>query len=89
MNLNNSVTHCVAADSKGSLSLSLSLCVYVFVQMLCMKSTISLAEDLIKVSCLCTVGFKFEAAKRHGDIIHYSWVLDCYDQKKLVCLQPK
>ncbi|XP_047149361.1 DNA ligase 4 isoform X1 [Vigna umbellata] len=50
MNLNNSVTHCVAADSKG---------------------------------------FKFEAAKRHGDIIHYSWVLDCYEQKKLVCLQPK
>ncbi|KAG2398581.1 DNA ligase [Vigna angularis] len=33
--------------------------------------------------------FKFEAAKRHGDIIHYSWVLDCYEQKKLVCLQPK
>ncbi|KAL9314701.1 hypothetical protein ACSQ67_020153 [Phaseolus vulgaris] len=61
MNLNNSVTHCVAADSKGSLSISLSL-------------------------CLC---FKFEAAKRHGDIIHYSWVLDCYEQKKLVCLQPK
>ncbi|KAL2340527.1 hypothetical protein Fmac_008467 [Flemingia macrophylla] len=50
MNLNNSVTHCVAADSKG---------------------------------------FKFEAAKHHGDIIHYSWVLDCYAQKKLVCLQPK
>ncbi|TKY72770.1 DNA ligase 4 [Spatholobus suberectus] len=50
MNLNNSVTHCVAADSKG---------------------------------------FKFEAAKRHGDIIHYSWVLDCLAQKKLVCLQPK
>ncbi|XP_027904082.1 DNA ligase 4 isoform X2 [Vigna unguiculata] len=50
MNLNNSVTHCVAAGSKG---------------------------------------FKFEAAKRHGDIIHYSWVLDCYEQKKLVCLQPK
>ncbi|XP_061352685.1 DNA ligase 4 [Gastrolobium bilobum] len=50
MNLNNSVTHCVAADSKG---------------------------------------FKFEAAKRHGDIIHYTWVLDCYEQKKLVRLQPK
>nr|KYP46728.1 DNA ligase 4 [Cajanus cajan] len=50
MNLNNSVTHCVAADSKG---------------------------------------FKFEAAKRHGDIIHYSWVLDSYAQKKLVCLHPK
>ncbi|KAL5141132.1 DNA ligase 4 [Glycine soja] len=50
MNSNNSVMHCVAADSKG---------------------------------------FKFEAAKHHGDIIHYSWVLDCYEQKKLVCLQPK
>ncbi|CAJ1975847.1 unnamed protein product [Sphenostylis stenocarpa] len=50
MNLNKSVTHCVAADSKG---------------------------------------FKFEAAKHHGDIIHYAWVLDCYEQKKLVCLQPK
>ncbi|XP_028751412.1 DNA ligase 4 isoform X2 [Neltuma alba] len=50
MNLNNSVTHCVAADSKG---------------------------------------FKFEAAKRHGDVIHYSWVLDCCSQKKLVPLQPK
>ncbi|CAK8531893.1 unnamed protein product [Lathyrus sativus] len=50
MNLNNSVTHCVAADSKG---------------------------------------FKFEAAKRRGDIIHYTWVLDCYAQKKLIRLQPK
>ncbi|XP_027356168.1 DNA ligase 4 isoform X3 [Abrus precatorius] len=50
MNLNNSVTHCVAADSKG---------------------------------------FKFEAAKHHGDIIHYTWVLDCYTQKKLVPLEPK
>ncbi|KAJ1378207.1 Nucleic acid-binding, OB-fold [Sesbania bispinosa] len=50
MNLNNSVTHCVAADSKG---------------------------------------FKFEAAKLHGDIIHYTWVLDCCAQKKLVRLQPK
>ena len=42
MNLNNSVTHCVAADSKG---------------------------------------FKFEAAKRRGDVIYYTWVLDCYAQK--------
>ncbi|XP_054805220.1 DNA ligase 4 [Prosopis cineraria] len=50
MNLNNSVTHCVAADSKG---------------------------------------FKFEAAKRRGDIIHYSWILDCCTQKKLIHLQPK
>ncbi|RDX65839.1 DNA ligase 4, partial [Mucuna pruriens] len=73
MNLNNSVTHCVAADSKGSLSLSVYF----------------LAEDLIKGSCVYCVGFKFQAAKRHGDIIHYSWILDCYAQKKLVCLQPK
>ncbi|PNY05396.1 DNA ligase 4-like protein, partial [Trifolium pratense] len=50
MNLNNSVTHCVAADSKG---------------------------------------FKFEAAKRRGDVIHYTWVLDCYAQKKLIPLQSK
>ncbi|RYR13707.1 hypothetical protein Ahy_B04g070556 isoform F [Arachis hypogaea] len=50
MNLNNSVTHRVAAESKG---------------------------------------FKFEAAKRHGDIIHYSWILDCCSQKKLIPLQPK
>ncbi|GAU42510.1 hypothetical protein TSUD_376390 [Trifolium subterraneum] len=50
MNLNNSVTHCVAADSKG---------------------------------------FKFEAAKRRGDVIHYTWVLDCCAQKKLIPLQSK
>ncbi|XP_039030849.1 DNA ligase 4-like isoform X2 [Hibiscus syriacus] len=50
MNLNNSVTHCVAAESKG---------------------------------------IKYKAAKRHGEIIHYSWVLDCCSQKKLIPLQPK
>ncbi|KAK2395461.1 DNA ligase [Trifolium repens] len=50
MNLNNSVTHCIAANSKG---------------------------------------FKFEAAKRRGDVIHYTWVLDCYAQKKLIPLQSK
>ncbi|XVE71898.1 hypothetical protein DITRI_Ditri10aG0188500 [Diplodiscus trichospermus] len=50
MNLNNSVTHCVAAENKG---------------------------------------IKFQAAKRHGEIIHYSWVLDCCSQKKLIPLQPK
>uniref|UniRef100_A0A2N9G3C4 DNA ligase n=1 Tax=Fagus sylvatica TaxID=28930 RepID=A0A2N9G3C4_FAGSY len=50
MNLNNSVTHCVAADSKG---------------------------------------IKYRAAKLRGDIIHYSWVLDCCSQKKLLHLQPK
>lgn len=50
MNLNNSVTHCIAAESRG---------------------------------------IKFQAAKRHGDVIHYSWLLDCCSQKKLVPLQPK
>ncbi|KAM7512669.1 hypothetical protein LguiB_011544 [Lonicera macranthoides] len=50
MNLNNSVTHCVAADSKG---------------------------------------IKFQAAKLHGDVIHYSWLFDCCSQKKLLPLQPK
>ncbi|KAI8565875.1 hypothetical protein RHMOL_Rhmol03G0295200 [Rhododendron molle] len=32
---------------------------------------------------------KFQAAKRHGDIIHYSWLFDCCSQKKLLPLQPK
>nr|GEV77606.1 DNA ligase 4 [Tanacetum cinerariifolium] len=50
MNLNNSVTHCIAAETRG---------------------------------------IKFQAAKRHGDVIHYSWLLDCCSQKKLVPLQPK
>ncbi|XP_062077386.1 DNA ligase 4 [Humulus lupulus] len=50
MNLNSSVTHCVAAESKG---------------------------------------FKYQAAKHQGDIVHYSWVLDCCSQKKLIPLQPK
>ncbi|KAJ6679150.1 DNA LIGASE 4 [Salix purpurea] len=50
MNLNNSVTHCIDAESKG---------------------------------------IKYQAAKLHGDIIHYSWVLDCCLQKKLLPLQPK
>ncbi|XP_050216618.1 DNA ligase 4 [Mercurialis annua] len=50
MNLNKSVTHCVAAESKG---------------------------------------IKYQAAKLHGDIIHFSWVLDCCSQRKLLPLQPK
>ncbi|TXG61119.1 hypothetical protein EZV62_012482 [Acer yangbiense] len=32
---------------------------------------------------------KYQAAKRYGDVIHYSWVLDCCSQKKLLQLQPK
>ncbi|CAA6662353.1 unnamed protein product [Spirodela intermedia] len=50
MNLNDSVTHCIAADKKG---------------------------------------IKYRAAMRHGDIFHYSWVLDCCAQKRLLHLQPK
>ncbi|CAM8962979.1 unnamed protein product [Rhodiola kirilowii] len=50
MNLNSSVTHCVAAESKG---------------------------------------IKFQAAKNRGDIIHYTWVLDCCGQRKLIPLHPK
>ena len=33
--------------------------------------------------------FKYQPAKRQGDIVHYSWVLDCCSQKKLIPLQPK
>eukprot|EP00268_Persea_americana_P049947 TRINITY_DN5399_c0_g1_i4.p1 TRINITY_DN5399_c0_g1~~TRINITY_DN5399_c0_g1_i4.p1 ORF type:complete len:1125 (+),score=246.07 TRINITY_DN5399_c0_g1_i4:102-3377(+) len=50
MNLNDSVTHCIAAERKG---------------------------------------IKYQAAMLHGDIIHYSWVLDCCSQKRLLPLQPK
>ncbi|KAJ6836646.1 DNA ligase 4 [Iris pallida] len=50
MNLNGSVTHCIAAEKKG---------------------------------------IKYQAAMRHGDIIHISWILDCCAQKRLVHLQPK
>lgn len=34
-------------------------------------------------------GIKYQAAIRHGDIIHYSWILDCCNQKRLLLLQPK
>ncbi|KAL3644155.1 hypothetical protein CASFOL_012087 [Castilleja foliolosa] len=50
MNLNNSVTHSVASESRG---------------------------------------IKFQAAKRQGDVIHYSWFADCCAQKKLLPLQPR
>ncbi|CAN1326568.1 DNA ligase 4 [Linum perenne] len=50
MNMNSSVTHCIAAESRG---------------------------------------IKYQAAKTHGDIIHYSWILDCCSEKKLIPLQPK
>ncbi|ERN12455.1 hypothetical protein AMTR_s00025p00149970 [Amborella trichopoda] len=50
MNLNDSVTHCIAAERKG---------------------------------------IKYQAAVLRGDVLHYSWVLDCYSQKQLLHLQPK
>ncbi|KAF6155627.1 hypothetical protein GIB67_034722 [Kingdonia uniflora] len=50
MNLNDSVTHCIAAERKG---------------------------------------IKYQAAKLRGDIIHYSWILDCCSQKRILHLQPK
>ncbi|EPS70380.1 hypothetical protein M569_04378, partial [Genlisea aurea] len=50
MNLNNSVTHRIASESKG---------------------------------------IKFQAAKRHGDVINVSWFSDCCSQKKLLPLLPK
>ncbi|KAJ3693458.1 hypothetical protein LUZ60_008938 [Juncus effusus] len=50
MNLNNSVTHCIASEKKG---------------------------------------IKYQAAVRQGDVIHYSWILDCCNEKRLLHLQPK
>ncbi|KAK4775383.1 hypothetical protein SAY86_010318 [Trapa natans] len=50
MNLNNFVSHCIAAEGKG---------------------------------------IKFQVATRNNDVIHYSWVLDCCSQRKLLPLQPK
>ncbi|KAL8480268.1 hypothetical protein ACS0TY_026986 [Phlomoides rotata] len=34
-------------------------------------------------------GIKFQAAKRQGDVIHYSWLSDCCTQKQLIPLHPK
>ncbi|XP_068641207.1 DNA ligase 4 [Aristolochia californica] len=50
MNLNATVTHCIAAERKG---------------------------------------IKYQAAILRGDVIHYSWVLDCCSLKRLLHLQPK
>ncbi|KAL1555222.1 DNA ligase (ATP) [Salvia divinorum] len=50
MNLNSSVTHCIASESKG---------------------------------------IKFQAAKLQGDVIHYSWLLECCTQKQSLPLHPK
>ncbi|KAK8965613.1 DNA ligase 4 [Platanthera guangdongensis] len=50
MNLNDTVTHCIAAEKKG---------------------------------------IKYQGAMRYGDVIHYSWVLDCCKLKQLVHIKPK
>ncbi|KAL6652074.1 hypothetical protein ACP70R_010999 [Stipagrostis hirtigluma subsp. patula] len=50
MNLNDSVTHCIAAEKKG---------------------------------------IKYQAAVRQGRIIHYNWILDCCNNKRLLHLEPK
>lgn len=50
MNLNDSVTHSIAADKRG---------------------------------------IKYQAAVKHGDVIHYSWVIDCCKEKALLPLRPK
>lgn len=76
MNLNNSVTHCVAAESRG-LSLSLSART---------QRLTNIGFDSWKE---IFAGIKYQAAKLHGDIVHCSWVLDCCSQKKLIPLQPK
>lgn len=105
MNLNNSVTHCVAADTKGSLSLSLCLKLeYVITHTLSHGFSYSNAHLLLAGMLLISwryysfsslnvhlllAGIKYQAAKLRGDIIHYCWLLDCCSQKKLLHLQPK
>eukprot|EP00252_Welwitschia_mirabilis_P019931 TRINITY_DN4748_c0_g2_i1.p1 TRINITY_DN4748_c0_g2~~TRINITY_DN4748_c0_g2_i1.p1 ORF type:complete len:1164 (+),score=257.65 TRINITY_DN4748_c0_g2_i1:141-3632(+) len=34
-------------------------------------------------------GYKYQAAAKHGDVIHYSWIIDCCKQKSLLPLLPK
>ncbi|KAG6411422.1 hypothetical protein SASPL_129504 [Salvia splendens] len=65
MNLNSTVTHCIASESKGQSLLS---------------------EQSLT---LVTLRIKFQAAKRQGDVIHYSWLLECCTQKQSLPLHPK
>lgn len=80
MNLNNSVTHCVAAESKG---------VYRSLYQVFSNAWFSIFPILIKVLSNLFSGIKYQAAKNRGDLIQYTWVLDCCEQKKLIPLQPK
>lgn len=34
-------------------------------------------------------GIKYMAAATHGDVIHYSWVMDCCTAKDLLPVRPK
>eukprot|EP01018_Ginkgo_biloba_P026724 Gb_32664 [translate_table: standard] len=34
-------------------------------------------------------GIKYQAAVKHGDVIHYSWLIDCCKQKSLLPLRSK
>lgn len=75
MNLNNSVTHCIAAESSGMSSLLYRWLLLFQSKSMTLSSTIS--------------GIKYQAAKRQRDVIHFSWVLDCCSRNILLPLQPK
>ena len=79
MNLNNSVTHSIAAESKG-LSLSCAH-VHIFAEF-----QVFFHDERLRY---ISAGIKFHSAKIRGDIIHYSWLFDCCSHKKLLPLQTK
>lgn len=82
MNLNNTVTHCIAAESKGSPH---HIC-----RLFIMKYSSSVGLILfIYLLSHCSTGIKFQAAKLQRDIILYSWLFDCCSHKKLLPLKPK
>lgn len=91
MNLNNTVTHCIAAESKGICFYYLSFTLKFVHDSLARLSFFFLEKRLVPISCLLLncVGIKFQAAKLRGDVIHYSWLFDCCSQKKLLPLKPK
>ncbi|THU64605.1 hypothetical protein C4D60_Mb01t28220 [Musa balbisiana] len=72
MNLNDSVTHGIAAEKKGI-----------------RYQTEALYGSMPNIFIMNIAGIKYQAAVHHGDVIHYSWVLDCCKQKRLLHLQPK
>lgn len=94
MNLNKSVTHCIASESRGfSLFPSLSLpgarswkssSEYPWAVGVHYNINLEVTLGIILIT-----GIKFQAAKLHGDVIQCSWIFDCCLQKKLLPLQPK